>query len=373
MELVTLKANRQPGSKISNYDSLIWTERFTGVGDFQMVTGDVDRYKEELPEGTLVSLRESTVPMIVEEHLIERKKNSGARLFIKGREFTSILDRRISVQSVTSGLAEWKVVAKIPSDVAHYIITKICVEGILDPKDIFPGSLVQFNTPADYMNTSGPNREFNVPRGKLLNTVLDFLKSEAEADPDTVPPSPAVVPHGIRAVRPARGATAITVQIYTGTDRSAQVRFDATRDQLDDGSYLFSKKALATNAYVLGPTSAFKLHKGDTDLSGMDRRVMLVDATTSGITTADTIKLEGATSLSKANETAKFDGALNPDLSLYTYGVDYNLGDIVTMAGDYGLNTKSRVTEYIRSEDNRGKKSYPTLVSIEEDPLGGSS
>jgi len=373
MELAKLNANNQLMKPLENYDSLIWTERFIGIGDFQLVTGDVDRYKELLPEGSLVSLRESTVPMIVEDHYIERKKNTGEKLFIKGREVTSILDRRISVQAVSAALTEWKVVAKIPSDVAHYLIYKICVEGINDPADIFPSSFVQFETPADYLNTSGPNREFVVPRGKLLNTVLDFLKAESDADPNTTPPSPEVVPHGIRAVRPARGGTAIAVQIYTGTDRTAQVRFDATRDQLDDGSYLFSKKGLANAAYVLGPTSAFKLHKGAVVPSGLDRRVTLVDATGSGITSADGIKNEGIDALNKANEVARFNGALNTDLSLYSYGQDYKLGDIVMLAGDYGLNTRSRVTEYIRSEDAQGSKSYPTLVSIEKDPLGESS
>lgn len=372
MELLKLNANHQPTALLEDYDSLIWTERFTGIGDFQLVSGDVDKYKELLPEGTVLTLRESTVPMIVEDHLIERKKNSGAKLFVKGREFTSILDRRVSVQAVSSGLAEWKVVAKIPSDVAHYIITQICVTGINDAADIFPSSVVQFNTPADYMNTTGPNRQFIVPRGKLLNTVLEFLKAESEADPNTTPASPAVVPHGIRAVRPARGGTAISIQIYAGVDRTAQVRFDATRDLLDDGSYLFSKRALANAAYVLGPTSAFKLHKGSPVPTGMDRRVTLVDATSSGIVTADAVKNEGIDALNQANEIARFDGALNPDLSLYTYNVDYGLGDIVMMAGDYGLNTKSRVTEYIRSKDAQGSKSYPTLVSIEKDPLGAS-
>ncbi len=373
MELMKLNANNQATKLIENYDSLIWTERFTGIGDFQLVTGDVDQMKAALPEGTVLTLRESTVPMIVEDHLVERKKNTGAKLFIKGREFTSILDRRVSVQAVSAALAEWKVTAKIPSDVAHYIITQICVTGVNDAADIFPSTVVQFPTPADYLNTSGPNREFVVPRGKLLNTVLDFLKSESEANASTTPPSPAVVPHGIRAVRPNRTGTAISIQIYTGTDKTATVRFDATRDQLDDGSYLFSKRGLANAAYVLGPTAAFKLNKGATNPTGLDRRVTLVDATTSGITSSDGVKNEGIDALNKANETAKFDGSLNTDLSLYTYNVDYALGDIVLLAGDYGLNTRSRVTEYIRSSDATGSKSYPTLVSIEKDPLGASS
>lgn len=364
MELVTLDANRQPAKLVENYDSLIWTERFNTIGDFQIQTGDIDRFMTVLPEGTLVSLRESNVPMIVETHNIVRKKNKPTNLIIKGRSFESILDRRIAVSAVSAGLGDWNVVAKIPSDVAYYIIEKICVEGILSADDIFPGSLVQFNVPADYLTSTGPNRSFSVPRGNLLNAVITFLQAEAKADATTTPATPAVVQHGIRGVRPNAAGTAIAIQIYTGTDRSGTVYFDGTRDLLDDGSYLFSKVGSATTAVVLGQSTALTLEAGASAPSGMDRRVILVDGTNSGVSDEETLAEHGKMSLAEAHETAIFDGSINQDLSPYVYGVDYNLGDIVRLVGDYGLDEKARVTEYIRAEDTKGVKSYPTLVTV---------
>lgn len=366
MDLMTLNENYQQSKLIENYDSLIWTERFGPLGDFQIQTGNVDAFMELLPEGTVLSLRDSTVPMVVERHLIERKKNQPVKLTIKGREFTKILEQRVAIQSVVAALGEWAIVAKQPSDVAHYIMYQICVAGICDANDIFPASKVQFIAPSDYLEASRPNRQFTVARGNLLATVLSLIATEAPADPDTVPASPVVVPHGIRAMRPSSSGTAIGIQIYKGTDRSASIRFEATRDMLDDGSYLFSKEQSASEAYVLGPSTALKLHKG-TEKSGLNRRVILVDASSSGVTDADAIKTEGSRALNDAKETARFEGSINQDLSPYKYNVDYALGDTVMTVGDYGLVTPARVTEYIRSEDATGTKAFPTLVSINQE------
>lgn len=364
MELMTLDANRQPAKLVEQYDSLIWTERFNTVGDFQIQTGDIDRFMNLLPEGTYVTLRESNVPMIVETHNIVRKRNEATKLIIKGRSFESILDRRISISAVAAGLGDWNVVAKIPSDVAYYIIKRICVDGVLSANDIFPAALVQFNTPADYLTGTGPNRSFSVPRGNLLNAVLTFLQAEAKADATTTPATPAVVQHGIRAVRPNASGTAVGIEIYVGTDRSGTVYFDGTRDLLDDGSYLFSKVGSGTSAVVLGQTSAVTLEKGSVAPSGMDRRVILVDGTSSGVADQATLVEHGKLSLAEASQTSIFDGSIDQNLSPYVYGVDYNLGDIVRLVGDYGLEEKARVTEYIRAEDNNGVKSYPTLVTV---------
>lgn len=366
MDLITLNTSMQGDKLIENYDSLAWSERFNTTGDFQLVTGKVEEFMELLPEGKIVSLRDSNVPMIVETHQIDRKKKTGAKLIIKGRSFESILDRRISINGVTAALGDWLVVAKLPSDVAHYIIYQICVVGIADVNDIFPPEVVQFITPTDYLSTSGPFREYSVPRGNLLSTVLGLLQTEADADPSTDPDTPAVVPHGIKSMRPDENGSAIGVQIYSGTDRSGTVYFDGTRDLLNDGTYLFSKVGSANVGYVLGPTTSAKMHQGAAVPSGLERRVILVDGTSSGIESDEALRAEGSRGLSQAHITAMFNGSVNQDLSPYTYGVDYSLGDIVKVVGDYGLEEKARVTEYIRTEDNTGNKAFPTLSAIPE-------
>jgi hypothetical protein len=366
MDLMTLDANNQPAKLVENYDSLIWTERFNTLSDFELQTGNVGPFMTMLPEGTGVTIRESNVPMIVETHKIERPKNAPQKLIITGRGWPSILERRVAIQSVASltGTTDWTVNVKTPSDLAHYIITKICVEGIVSAKDIFEGSWVQFNTPADYLTSTGPTKPFTVSRGNLLDVVLQLLQTEAPADPTTSPATPAVVPHGIRGVRPSTSGTAVAIQIYTGTDRSQTVYFDATRDLLDDGNYLFSKVGSANVGYGVGPNMAATMYEGASEPSGKNRRVILVDGSTSDVSDVNILKNEMSRALAFASETAMYDGSVNQDLSPYIFGRDYFLGDIVQVRADYGLVSNARVTEYIRSEDKSGSKSYPTLSAI---------
>lgn len=365
MELVTLNDDMQPERLVEGWDSLIWTERWNTVGDFQSTSGDIGGMMTKLPEGTFVSLRESNIVMQVETHLIDRKKNQPEVLTIKGRSFESVLDRRVALSALGGGIADWAVIVKTPSDAAHYIIEKIVVDGMLDHADTFPSSVVQFITPKDYLASPGPTRQFSIPKGNLLSAVLTLLQAESKEDLTTTPATPAVVPHGIRAIRPNSAGTAIGVEIYTGTDRSGAVYFDGTRDLLNDGSYLFSKVGSATTAYILASETAAILDKTDIAPTGLDRRVILVDATTSGVADVGALRMQGELSLAEAHETAMFDGSINPDINPYKYGVDYFLGDMVKLVGDYGLSEKARVTEYIRSEDKTGIKAYPTLVTVD--------
>jgi len=321
------------------------------------------KFMQLLPEGQLISLRQSRVPMIVEDHNIERKKNSPVKLTIVGREYTSILDRRVAIKQVMAALDEWLVVAKLPSDIAYYIIYRICVDGILDPKDIFPSSEVIFETPGDYLTSIGPTREYVVSRGNLLGVVQQLLASEGPADTTTTPPTPLIEPHGIRALRPNE-AGPIGIQIYKGTDRSAEIYFDGTRNLLDDGAYFFSKRNSATDAYVLGDVNAAKVG-GNDDNTPFDRRVILVEDTNQNVS-VEALRGVGSTAISQAKVTSRFNGSINQDLSPYIYGVDYDLGDVVKFVGDYGLDEKARLVEYIRSDGPDGPKEFPTFTTLPE-------
>ncbi len=57
------------------------------------------------------------------------------------------------------------------------------------------------------------------------------------------------------------------------------------------------------------------------------------------------------------------DGQIVP-LHQFQYGVDYNLGDVIEVEGNSGLVQTSRITEYIRAEDNAGERAYPTVAML---------
>ena len=51
----------------------------------------------------------------------------------------------------------------------------------------------------------------------------------------------------------------------------------------------------------------------------------------------------------------------------YKYRQDYDIGDIVSISGNYGITEKRRVVEFVEIEDENGEVGYPTLAKIEGD------
>src|SRR5436190_4933863 len=103
MELAVLNSSFKRKRLIENWNSLVWTERYSSFGDFQLVSNHISDVLELLPLGgpldppTLVSIEGSTVPMVVESHKIEKPKNGINQIVTTGRSFETILDRRQAI------------------------------------------------------------------------------------------------------------------------------------------------------------------------------------------------------------------------------------------------------------------------------------
>ena len=66
-----------------------------------------------------------------------------------------------------------------------------------------------------------------------------------------------------------------------------------------------------------------------------------------------------------ANSSVKaLDGEIVPT-NQFQYGVHYNLGDIIETQGNSGVVQASRVTEYIRAQDEAGERAYPTVTALD--------
>ena len=71
---------------------------------------------------------------------------------------------------------------------------------------------------------------------------------------------------------------------------------------------------------------------------------------------------KGEVELKKKVVEKTFDGEGNPSSSnTFVYGVDYFLGDLVTVIDRYGNSVDSRIVEFIQTCDDSGFKSYPTF------------
>lgn len=380
MELLTLGSDFRPKRLVEDYESLIWTERYSTGGDFELISGDVAKTLEFLPLDSSVTLRESTVPMVVEGHKINKPLRGRPRITVTGRSYESVLERRGSVVSMPSSAQRvaWAVNADKSSDAAYKAIRSVigdvarsnlpALSPAVTPFDAIPQ--IELPLPTDY--STGLSLPFEIRAGNLYEVVLELVNANH---------------HGLRAIRPLETSSKYTVdvQIYNGANLTGEgptgdpnlvVAFDARFDQFDDATYLLSKQGSTNVAYVYGVNGSREVYKntfvnpGDAP-SGLDRRVLVLDEQGDAtLNSPDVLTSRGLVELYKRNYIAIFDGETSIQASsLFNKPVaqgGYALGDIIKLVGDYGLTRNVRVTEFIRTSDSSGNSAYPAFEVVED-------
>lgn len=365
MEFAVLNSQFQPAKLVEGHSSLIWTERWSSNGDFQRESFDIGGTIATLPledpvnnvPPTFVTLRDSTVPMIVETHVIQKSLTGQPKIVTYGRSAETVLNRRTTIKTPLGGGAKihepWTSVQKTAVDAAYDAMNLVVTLGsasVLDKIDEI--EIKAPIRPPGYVAPS-TNQNYQVDPGELYQWVLNQVQSEK---------------YGLRAVRPATtSVTKIAIEIYTGTDRTTKVVFDARFDQFDDSKYVLSRADWKNADQVGALNDSLEVNNG-TAYSGLKRRVTFFDASqiatgAAGSTLTNIMTTLGKVDLAKRLETALFSGEVSRQKGA-AYGKDYFLGDVVKLSGDYGLSQFVRIAEFIRSEDSSGEKAYPTFASL---------
>lgn len=391
MELAVLSKSTdphpfQPTRLVEGDSSLIWTERFTTAGDFQRVSQDIagtlsqlplwqmgsdgnpvlDSGGRPIPANTIVTLRDSTVPMLVETHQISKSLTGAPQITTAGRSLETILDRRSTITSpVINGqkISPFTDTKQTAVDFVGEVIKKIINDGSASSADIIPeftfvdgSGNPRIVRPSGYTNTN-PATSKTADLGELYSWALGQVTSEN---------------YGLRVRRPPDlGTTKFTLEIYTGVDRTFTVTFDARFDQFDSSTYLLSQMGWKNIDQVIAVNDCLEVDDGSivSSRTGFNRRVAYLDATSTLTAAAgnagqtQSMGNLGTVDLAKQLETTLFSGEVSRQMGA-KYGQDYFLGDIVRLTGDYGLSQFVRVAEFIRSEDTTGEKAYPTFASL---------
>lgn len=357
MDLSVLNFNYKRDRLVEGWSSLVWAERYSSFGDFELVSNNISQVLTMLPlpgptgPPTLVAIDESEVPMVVETHKIVKPKNGIPQIVTSGRSFETIFDRRVTVKTVN------------PSSPAGTMS--------VDSPSV---AMAVFSIAADIITLGRPNSYFTLGNVNLMNSVSEsgtVVKYE-------VPPKELyawmieTLNSGDLGMRSELGPsnTQIAVIIYKGEDRSEDVVFDVTLDQFEEATYILStlgaKTTMITNTkqgsefstVPGGPYFGIAAKLDYQDLSSE------IDIAPSGDLTNLT-KNRGNIELAKKLPISLFSGSISENFS-QGYGTDYFLGDTITLQGDYGLSRKARVMEFIRSQDSSGYKAYPTFDSVDE-------
>lgn len=95
MEVLIMDENFKQICLIDAFESLIWTERYSSCGNFEIYTPADAALMDTVKQDYYVWLKESDQVMIVEEVQVSTEVETGGHLIISGRSLESILDRRI--------------------------------------------------------------------------------------------------------------------------------------------------------------------------------------------------------------------------------------------------------------------------------------
>lgn len=352
MDIFVLSEDLELLTVIDTYVSLIWTERYSDYGDFELYTfADSDAILNLL-KNRYLTLRESNTIMIIEDILLETDVEEGRYITVTGRSLESILDRRIiwGQKTLTGKL----------QDAIHTLLN----ENIISPSDpdrIIDNFVFEESTDDTILNLT-VDAQFT---GDNLYSVIKALCDENHI--------------GFRIM--LNESNQFVFSLYSGENRSYNqsenpyVIFSPEFDNIINSSYMESDKNLKNVTLVAGEGEGSEQKMTSVGSgSGLYRREIFTDASSVSSTVEDgtlsddeymsLLEQKGQNTLAENVSINSFEGKVDAT-SLFVYGEHFFMGDIVQIANEYGIEGTARITELIRSHSEDGLDVYPTFNMIE--------
>lgn len=359
MELYLLDDLNRRITVVDKFESIIWTERFSAYGDFELKMPSTFENRSRMKNGVRFTIAKSYRVMTIEtvENTVD---NEGRRILVlRGRSLESILENRLARDSLASltTTPKWSITDQ-PADIARKLFHDVCVTGVLTTYDILTVTEARMPLfPADTIAEPSNTVTYAIDPIPLYKAIKDICDYYAM---------------GFRLVKHP-DTNVLYWDVYVGSNRTTQqttlpaVVFSAGLDNLSNTTELTSNILYKNVAYVLSPVGSEIVLALDVDptISGFERNILVVvaDDITDGVPATATAKMiqRGNEELAKNRRVSAFDGELNQN-SQYVYGTHYNLGDLVEFQNEDGTTAIMQVTEQIFVADKEGERSYPTLV-----------
>lgn len=351
MEVLIMDEKFRQVCLIDTFESLIWTERYNGCGNFEIYTPTDMTLMTMIRQDYYAWLKESDQVMIIEEVQISTEVETGGHLTISGRSLESLLDRRIIwQQTVLNGNLQNGIKKLINENVISPSIADRKIAGFVFQDSIDP-AVTDLTIRAQY---TGDN---------LYETIETICK---------------IYHLGFQVMLDGQNRFVFT--LYAGTDRSYDqsgnpyVVFSPKFENIINSNYLESKKTLKNVTLVAGEDEGqsrkTRIVGGGKDLA---RRELYTDArdlqseTSEGkLTDAEynaQLDQRGLEMLSGCQLTKTFEGQVEATQT-FVYGKDFHKGDIVQIVNEYGIESKVRVIEIVRVQDTTGYEMYPTFSVV---------
>lgn len=408
VDIYVLDQNFKVIGIIDTYESLIWTDRFSSYGDFEIYTAFNPMLLNLCQQENYISIKESDHVMIIEGLEIETNAEDGNKIRITGRSLESILDRRIIwTQTVIGGNNDTK---SLPQAV-EFLLNE-CIINPTKPtaqKDQRKISNFRFEPCTDEYINSLTVEKTQYTGDNLYEVITDLLEDQNNTvgfsillDETTSPPT-------------------FVFKLYTGTDRSYdQKAYIETYDKTYQQGKTYYTYDEQTGTYVeftgssFAPNTTYYEYRGilpyvvfspqfdniiNTDYldsidkmknvtlvagegdgarrtniivgsgEGLTRRELYTDArdlksSDYGGKYKEALQTRGYNKLVENSRTTSYEGQVEATRQ-YVFGINFFMGDIIQMSNEYGIDGNARVIEWVISESNDGYEVYPTFDAVQ--------
>ena len=352
MDIKILNKQLIPEAVIDTYTSIIWTDRYNLCGDFEVTVPANEYYLSFFNIGDYIVCDESEHVMIIEKIQIKSEPEEGNTMIISGRSIESILDRRIIWGQVNFNGNVEEVIFKM---------LNICLGGEASDERKIP--IISFKSANDAY-ISSLRVDLQCTGDGLYETISKITKS---------------LNLGFKMVL---DNNMFVFSLYNGANHSENqlvnpyVIFSPNFDNMLNSIFMEDISPLKTAALIGGEGEGSERRYMEVKASpeGLNRREMFVDARdiTSRIDGDHSLSAEeynklltqrGLLKLTEKKVGMNFEGKIESS-TLFVYGKDYNIGDIVQIENSYGYKTGARITEAVISYSSEGFSIYPTLQTI---------
>lgn len=339
---------------VDGYDSLIWTDRYSEAGDFEIYITSLEKNIGIFRQNYYVKYPESEHTMVIDYIEVTTDSEDGNKLIVRGESLESILKRRIIWnQTILTGDLQSQ-------------IEKLLIENIINPS---------------IEARAIPNFKFQKSEDERITSLTIDAQFTGDELYEVIKSICDDVNLGFKVILDDQNN--FVFSLYMGEDRSYSqdlnpyVIVSKTFDNISNSSYLMSTRPMRNVALIGGEgegASRRTMVTGDETKIGLRRRELYVDArdissqTSEGVlSTADynaQLVQRGKERLAENRIQKSFDGEVD-SLGEFQYHRDYFMGDIIQFEDEYGYGGQARIIEYIYAVSPSGIDSYPTLNMLD--------
>ena len=349
---------------IDAFVSAIWTDRYYGDSEVELIVPATTAMLQTLQVGTFLGSVDSNEIMLLDTIDIE-----AGTLKVTGGSLLSFLNNRF-IRTTAAHEDRYWYFSGAPGWALWAIVYYMCVSGQYPAGVPNPASFVIPGLNLKGYDNSGWG-DFAVPYGPIYDAMRDIATTYEVGMQITLESA-------------SSAGYSLGFRSYKGLDRTSGqnvntiIRFSPQMDSLTDIKELQSNKAQKTIVYSFAPGNPDGLATipgasglGGASYTGFDMRAMMTfeeDITTDQVggdpnVLVSLLNTRANIALSNNRFAKAIDGQIVP-LHQFQYGVDYNLGDVIEVQGNCQIVQTSRVTEYIRAQDDSGLKEYPTVAML---------